>query len=357
MNKLFATRRAAAALLAGCIAGASLVSTAGAETPPPATGYTPFIPIVFPIFVIPKPVTASCTINNTSAPLWYAQRDIRATSYQGWSVDNITIRYGANTTGNYTFRIVVRETSRTGDIITKSEMKTVALTAGVQKTVTTYFANSYVGSAFNLSFSHEDISGPNSLFMAEAQGACSDSNTSETNGLTDLTNPPIGFTVRGDSTHKTSEVIEYRVLATGKYFITGRDDEKALLDSMPASFTRTGKKFRVPVKNSFGNVSDVYRFFAPLAITHAYVDKATREYILSVPNTGLNDEGADFGTVLPDASGTCPDWASTKIYRSFKNSANINERNHRYTTNLIDYNAMTALGYTPEGAVFCAFSL
>jgi hypothetical protein len=191
--------------------------------------------------------------------------------------------------------------------------------------------------------------------MHQSAAACADTSTTATNGTVD-TVPDIGYELRGDTDHFTNEVIEYYIPALNKYFITGRPAEQALLDSMPASFQRTTKKFTIVAKEKYGNVSDVYRFYAPApgANTHAFVDKADRDLINSIPNSGLVDEGADFGTIKPDQFGTCPTWAPVKIYRSFRNSPVVNQRNHRYTDNLTDYNAMTAAGWTPEGPVFCA---
>lgn len=348
----------AAALLAGCVATAALVNPVHAEVPPPATGYTPFIPIIFPIFPIIKPMQSSCEIRASGATVSrLVSRDFHVFGYAGWSIDSAKLRYVAGTTGTYKYRLVVRHTNRSGDIITKSELKTLNLVAGTPVTSTALFGNSYIGNAFNLSISHEDVTGPGALYMDESPSGCSNTVTTASDGGAEAGLGDIGFEIRGDTTHAVTEVVEYRVLANNKYFITGRADEKALLDGMPANFARTGKKFRVPSKFNYGNVSDVYRFFAPAAVTHAFVDKADHDMIVAIPNTGLNDEGADFGTVLPDAAGTCPSWAPGKVYRSFRNSPIVTERNHRYTTSEADYNAMTFAGWTPEGVKMCAVGL
>lgn len=348
----------AAALLAGCVATAALVNPARAEVPPPATGYIPFIPVVFPLFPLIKPMQSTCEIRPSGTPFTRAvSRDFHVFGYSGWSIDSAKLRYVAYTTGTYKYRLVVRHTNRSGDIITKSELKTLNLVAGTPVTSTALFGNSYIGNAFNLSISHEDVTGPGALYMDESAGSCTNTVTTATDGGAEAGLGDIGFEIRGDTSHAMTEVVEYRVLANNKYFVTGRADEKALLDGMPANFVRTGKKFKVPSKFTYGNISDVYRFFAPAASTHVFVDKADHDMIVAIPSTGLVDEGADFGTIVPDAAGTCPSWAPVKIYRSFRNAANAADRNHRYTTSEADYNAMTFSGWAPEGVKMCAIGL
>jgi hypothetical protein len=353
MKNVSNIRHVAAALLMGCVAGA-LTYPAHAEDAP-ATSYTPFIPITFPIFALIKPIKASCALATSGPASWSTARDVLVRDYPGASVDSVKMRYGASVSGNYSFRIVIRENNRSGHVVTKSETKTVYLTAGSAANVESRFANSFIGFADDFAMSHEDVSGPGVLYFAETSASsCSDTSTTASNGTSTTGVNDIGFEIRGDSNRVMSDVVEYRVLANNKYFITGRADEKALLDSMPTSFVRTGETFRVPSKFVYGNTSEIYRFFAPAAVTHAYVNKADRDMINAIPNTGLNDEGADFATIVPDASGSCPTWAPQKIYRSFRNSSNVLERNHRYTTNLNDYNAMTFAGWTPEGVAMCA---
>jgi Repeat of unknown function (DUF5648) len=353
-------RRVAAALLAACVATTSFTSTASAEeVAAPATGYIPYIPILFPIFPIIKPMQSSCELSASASPTpWFTTRDIKVTGYMGWSVDSAKIRYEATATGTYTFRLVLRDVDRSGDMITKSEVKTINLTAGVPTNVTTYFGNAYLGKALNFSISHEDKTGPGTLYMAQANVSCPNTTTTAQDGSVDGTVADIGYELRGDSSHSATTVVEYYLPGANKYFITGRDAEKTLLDGMPATFVRTGKTFRVPSKQVYGNVFDVYRFYAPApgANSHVFVDKADHDLIVSVSGTGLVDEGADYGSIKPDSAGTCPSWAPVKIYRSFHNTAAVGNRNHRYTDNTTDYNAMTSQGWVPEGVVFCAYN-
>jgi Repeat of unknown function (DUF5648) len=358
MKSLKSFRRVAASLLTAAAISGSF--SAAAESGAPATSYVPFIPVTIPVVFLSeliKPIKASCALPASGNVAWFVTRDIRVTNYQGWSVNSARIRYSASVSGTYQFRLVLRETNRAGNLITKSEVKSISLTANTPLSVVTFFGNAYVGKAFDLSISHEDVSGPGTLYMSGAASNCSNTTTSDVDGTPDTVSD-IGFELRGDTTHAITEVVEYYVPASNKYFITGRTEEKALLDSMPGTFQRTTKKFGIASKAVFGNVSDVYRFYAPApgANSHVFVDKADHDLIVSLPNTGLVDEGADFGTIKPDQFGTCPTWAPVKIYRSFRNSPVIGQRNHRYTDNLSDYNTMTASGWTPEGPVFCATS-
>jgi hypothetical protein len=344
-------------LCAAAVTGTTLGSQASAE---PSTGYIPYIPpvIIIPIFL--KPIMAQCTISAAATETqWFVTRDVRLNGYLGWSADSVKFRYQALTSGTYKFRIVIRDTDRYGDLITRSEVRSVALTAGTPTNVSTYFSNVYVGNALNLSISHEEVTGPGTLyFLQTSASSCTGTSLSETDGTMPGPAADIGFELRGENTHAVTEVIEYNMPALNKYFITGRDAEKAALDALPTIFTRTGKKFKVPSKLVYGNVFDVYRFFSPEPGTrsHAYVDKIDHDLILSIPNTGLVDEGADFGSVKPDISGACPSWAPLKVYRSFHNTPVVGDRSHRYTTSLTDYNAMTTMGWSPEGIVFCAYS-
>ena len=342
-----------------CVAGAmSVASNATATTPTLPTGYVPYIPGIIIPFLIPKPIVASCDLaTGTAGDDWFVSRDVRLSGYAGWSADAITFRYTASATGSYNFRMVIRESDRFGDVITRSELKTITLTAGTPANLTTYFGNVYVGDSVALSISHEAVTGPGTLYFKSSPAACLKSTLTEPNGSMPGPTADIGFTLRGETAHLSTEVVEYNIPGANKYFITGRTDEKAALDARPTVFVRTGQKFSVPAKKVYGNVFDVYRFFAPApgAQSHVFVDQQDHDLIASFPNTGLVDEGADFGSIKPDNSGACPSWAPTKVYRSFHNTAAVGERNHRYSTSLATHNAMVTQGWVNEGVVFCAY--
>jgi hypothetical protein len=349
-------------LVAGLLCAAGLMAVGSptlAATPVVPTGYIPFIPINITPFLVPKPILASCDLSTGSnGAVRLVSRDLRITGYNGWSADAITFRYEGGVTGTYKYRIVIREQDRFGDTITRSELKSVALTAGAPINVTTYFGNVYVGDAVALSISHEEVTGPGTLYFKETSAAsCVNTALTEPNGSLPGPTADVGFVLRGENTHLSTEVVEYNIPSANKYFITGKSAEKAQLDAMPTQFVRTGKTFKVPAKNVYGNVFDVYRFYAPApgSNSHVYVNKQDRDLIVSIPNSGLNDEGADFGMVKPDNSGACPSWSPTKVYRSFHNTAAVGQRNHRYSTSLTTHNAMLAQGWVNEGVVFCAY--
>ena len=345
-------RRTCALVFAKLIVLTTLFTGGAAHATEPATAYVPILPPIIIILPFLKPVMASCALRTDHGAGYFVSRDILINSYYGWSADSLAVRYQANVAGTYKFRITLRESNTNGDVITISPVQTITIAAGGSTNHTTYFSNVYVGRATNLAISHDEVTGPGTLYMENTSAATC------TNASVSGSSVDIGFVLRGESIHESDEVVEYRLPASNKYFITGRTAEKATLDANPTIFTRTGNKFVVPSKKNYGNVSDVYRFFAPAPgpQSHAFVDRSDYDLIVSLPNTGLIDEGADFGTVKPDNSGTCPTWAPTKIYRSFHNTAVVGQRNHRYSTTLAVHNAMVAQGWVNEGVVFCGHS-
>ncbi len=353
-NRSISRKFAAVALAAACLGGSV---SAHADTP--ATGFIPLLPpIIDSSIFFAKPTQYTCALATGSTPNYYVSRDIQLTNYEAWSVDATTIRYWAPTAGTYSFRIVIRDTDRYGDIITRSVVKTITLAAATPLNVTTRFANAWTGDTTKLSISHEEVTGPSALHFAQSPGACSNAALTEVSGAMPGPSADIGLVVTGDTSRAHTEVVEYNIPAINKYFITGRTDEKALLDAQPTVFVRTGKKFTVPSKSVYGNVYDVYRFFSPApgAQSHVFVDKVDRDWLVSLPGTGLLDEGADFGTIKPDNAGVCPTYAPKKIYRSFHNTPVVGQRNHRYSTSLADHNAMLTQGWQHEGVVFCAYN-
>lgn len=349
----------AASLLAACVATA-LVAPAAATTP--EQSFIPFLPpILLPFPLIERPIQQDCDIDPSPASWWYVNRDVRVSNYDGWSLESAKFMYRASVTGTYTFKLTVRETDRSGHMIVQSTEKTLNLTANTPVDGKTFFGNAYVGRATTLSISHTDVVGPSNLFFGKATGSCATSKLTDTDGTIDAatTAVDVGFELRGDEDHYTNNVVEYYIVSLQKYFVTAHANDQAALDTLP-DFQRTGRSFRMPKKSAYTNIINVYRFFSPEAVTHVYVDKSGHDIIVANPAFGLNDEGIDFGSIKPDysivATGVCPTWAPVKINRSFHNTATVNQRNHRYTNNTNDYNDMTANGWAPEGAAFCAYS-
>jgi hypothetical protein len=352
MKSRFSVRAIAAALMVSGVASTSVVSPANAAMPGEA--YVPFLPILYPFLFVLRPVQHECAPSAGNVGM-FVTRDVHVSNYDGWSIDSAKLRYSASASGEYSYRLVVRHMSRSGDIITKSELKTVNVNVGELKDVTVSFSNSYVGNAQTLSISHEDVSGPGTLYMNRAAGACANTLLTDSDG-TGTHSLDVGLELRGDEDHYTNNVVEYFVPAYNKFFITAHVNDQAALDASP-DFIRTGRSFRIPRKQTYGNVIDVYRFFSPEAISHVYVDKTGHDFIVANPGFNLNNEGIDFGSVKPDIAGKCPSWAPHKIYRSYNSAPIVNQRNHRYTNKLVDYNAMTASGWAPEGPAFCAYSI
>lgn len=350
--------RALTGVLATVGMALSPVTTQATEAP--ATGWVPILPpIVLPINLFQKPVQKSCgNPADAMSTSYFVSRDVRIDFYPGWSVDAATFRYSASTAGTYRFKIAIRDTSRAGDIVTLSNEQTVTLAAGEQKAVTTYLGNAYIGKVLKVSVSHVEVTGPGTLYFQASAVPCTGIELTGTDGSVPGVSTDIAFQLRGDSTNEVDTVVEYFIPSINKYFITGSVTEQATLDANSA-FTRTGKSFRMPKKGVYGNTYDVYRFFqpAPLTQSHVYVDKPTRDWILTFPfaQTGLDDEGPVFATVQPDAAHVCPSWAPVEIRRSFHNTTAVGSRNHRYTKTTTDYNSMTAAGWTPENVVFCAY--
>ena len=164
----------------------------------------------------------------------------------------------------------------------------------------------------------------------------------------------------GASAQTAVEVVEYYVPSLNKYFITGRANEKALLDGN-SSFTRTGMSFRAFAADSTAPVGTVpiCRFYlpAPGPNTHTYLGPADCALVISSHIAGFNDEGRDFAVHLPFADGSCPAAAPNPVYRSFNRRDNVNDAGHRFVTDDASYVAMAARGFDSEGAVFCSGSV
>jgi hypothetical protein len=159
-------------------------------------------------------------------------------------------------------------------------------------------------------------------------------------------------------------VREFYNAALNRYFRTANASEIAFLNANPASGeSQTGDTFQafatevsrsVPVCRFYGSVN-------PGPNSHFYTSDrgecaAVRAQQLSTPITQKrwNYEGIAFYAFEPLA-GACPPGASTPVYRAY-NRGNVTGRdsNHRLTSNLANYNAMLAQGWSGEGVVMCS---
>lgn len=154
-------------------------------------------------------------------------------------------------------------------------------------------------------------------------------------------------------------VVEYYNRSLDAYFITGRSPEQAALDALPADFSRTGMEFTATsaAATSASQVG-ICRFYinlgTPFTSSHFYGREGIDcESIRAQNLAGFSYENFDFAAISPDATGTCPANAPTRIFRSFRAAANSRTSNHRYAVSQVSYEAQMASGWTPEGAAFC----
>ena len=169
-----------------------------------------------------------------------------------------------------------------------------------------------------------------------------------------------------DTTTRTNSprnVVEYLALGNRHYFMTARPTEQALLDSLPASFVRTGMQFaavdaavQVAIPDAF-QPSPMCRFYASPerggSSTHFYGRQSDCQFLNTL--TGLSNEGYDFAAQLP-VRGVCPSNAPTPVFRLFNNQSASNNANHRYVVSTARRDAMTLLGWIDEGIAFCTMT-
>lgn len=174
-----------------------------------------------------------------------------------------------------------------------------------------------------------------------------------------LTSFVAAFTVAPIAAAQSVTVVEYYNRPLDAYFMTGRSTEQSTLDALPADFSRTGMEFAATAAAA-ANATQVRicRFYislsTPFTSSHFYGREGIDcESIRAQSPAGFNYEDFDFAAVPPDASGICSVSAPTRIFRSFRASANGRTSNHRYTVSQASYDAQTASGWAPEGAAFC----
>jgi minor extracellular serine protease Vpr len=155
-------------------------------------------------------------------------------------------------------------------------------------------------------------------------------------------------------------VVEYYNAALDAYFITGRANEQAIINTV-AGFQRTGGSINAVSAASASNAQvPICRYYinttTPFTSSHFYGPRDTDCAAIAAANlAGFTNEGLDFAITLPTA-GACPASAPFSVYRSFRAAASGKTSNHRFSTSLARYNEMTAKGWSPEGIVFCAAS-
>jgi dienelactone hydrolase len=155
------------------------------------------------------------------------------------------------------------------------------------------------------------------------------------------------------------EVVEYFSPPSGKYFMTGRVDEIALLDSVPLSWQRTGHRFATHRTDSPVG-TDVCRFWANdgLALNSHFYSTLPSDCALVRAQPWARDEGIAMRAqtltqlqtlVPPTPAPTCP--ADTvKVVRLFNKST----INHRYLTEGLLARTTLTTNWQIDGPVYCA---
>lgn len=165
-------------------------------------------------------------------------------------------------------------------------------------------------------------------------------------------------------------MVEFRYVPLDYYFITSRDNEKALLDGV-SGWTRTGQSF--PVLSDSGDAASGRK-----AITRYYFDQVARNGLrgshfytlvdsekaaLAALNPGNAQrprlpfsEGVDAWAYPPVVEGVGGGCASGQmpVYRLFRGAAKFpDDPNHRFATSQALYDQFVALGWDGEGVKFC----
>lgn len=157
-------------------------------------------------------------------------------------------------------------------------------------------------------------------------------------------------------------VVEYFIAGNNSYFLTGRAEEQAALDALPASFKRSGTQFDAFAAASAPTGTEAYcRFYisdpTKNISSHFYGSKSSDCPTLLAANLPtFKFENYDFAVYKPSSADACPAHAPLKIYRSFRPAASGVNPNHRFTLSQREYEEMTAKGWTAEGVAMCAVS-
>ena len=142
------------------------------------------------------------------------------------------------------------------------------------------------------------------------------------------------------------------------YFRTANVAEAAAIDNGAAGtgWIRTGDNFYAyPGGMSTAPGSDVCRFYSPRSNSHFYTAFTSECASLKAPGSGWNYEGLSFHIPTPSsnacATGTKP------VYRLYNNRAQLNDTNHRFTSDFENVAPLQRTGWTYEGVAFCALVL
>ena len=158
---------------------------------------------------------------------------------------------------------------------------------------------------------------------------------------------------------------EYYNAALDYYFLTGRDGDKAVLETV-AAFARTGNEIKMYRAANVDTLPLERHFFANVARnatrgSHFFTVQPDDQIALAglnPTNAALNAkpllEGVEGYAIPKNSAGACP--ADTiPVYRAFKGPPSfVDDGNHRFSISLTQHQDMVnRLGWSDEGIVFC----
>ena len=175
----------------------------------------------------------------------------------------------------------------------------------------------------------------------------------------------VGYRLVGAPTDTIKPMIEYRYAPLDYYFLTGRESEQTLLDSV-AGWQRTGESIPVFHTDAIGR-SPLYRFYFDKVARNA--TRGSHFYTLIDSERAALDALNPTNTTLPakpvneyvdgfastaDADGNCTT-PLQPVYRLFRGNARFpDDPNHRFTTKRAIYDQFVDAGWTGEGVRYCA---
>ena len=163
---------------------------------------------------------------------------------------------------------------------------------------------------------------------------------------------------------------EYRHAVLDYYFITSRYQEKLLLKAIAPDLQPTARSFAVnPTGFQAGGKSITRFYFDAVARgggrgSHFYTLVDSERAALNSLNPGNAaaprmpyNEGVDsfaFAPAMEGIGGSCAS-GQTAVYRAFRGNARFpDDPNHRFTTDLAQYNGLVTAGWDGEGVKMCA---
>jgi alpha-tubulin suppressor-like RCC1 family protein len=166
---------------------------------------------------------------------------------------------------------------------------------------------------------------------------------------------------------KRLTMTEFLFVPLNYYFMTSRDSDKALLDSLP-DWRRSGESFLTYAENE-PDTSAANRFYFDRVAknesrgSHFYTALESEKAALrtqnpsnlALPKKPL-DEGIDSFAHLPVVEGIGGLCATGQlpVYRAFRGNARYpDDPNHRFTTDVATYNSLVSSGWTAEGVKLC----